>query len=76
MARLTLRLPDSLQHTLAKRAEAEGVSMNQFLVYALTQVAAVDIVADQHIRFQALRSRYTEAEAETALKSLLDGRED
>lgn len=75
MSRLTVRLPDSLHETLARRAEAEGVSMNQFLVYALTQVAALDLVADQRTRFEALRSRYPEGQAEAALKSLLDARE-
>ena len=75
MSRLTVRLPDSLHETLARRAEAEGVSMNQFLVYALTQVAALDLVADQRTRFEALRSRYPEEQAEAALKSLLDARE-
>lgn len=75
MARLTVRLPDSLHDTLAKRAEAEGVSMNQFLVYALTQVAALDLVAQQRAQFEALRSRYTEEDAEAALRSLLDARE-
>lgn len=75
MARLTVRLPDSLHDTLSKRAEAEGVSMNQFLVYALTQVAAVDLATEQRARFQTMRTRYAEEDAEAALKSLLDGRE-
>jgi uncharacterized protein (DUF1778 family) len=75
MARLTVRLPDSLHDTLSKRAEAEGVSMNQFLVYALTQVAAVDLATEQRARFQTMRTRYAEEDAEAALKSLLDDRE-
>lgn len=75
MARLTVRLPDSLHDTLARRAESEGVSMNQFLVYALTQVAAVDLATERRARFEAMRSRTSEEEAEAALESLLDSRE-
>lgn len=75
MARLTVRLPDSLHETLARRAEAEGVSMNQFLVYALTQVAALDLVHEQRARFEGLRSRFSEKEAEEALAELLESRE-
>lgn len=75
MARLTVRLPDSLHETLARRAEAEGVSMNQFLVYALTQVAALDLVAEQRARFEGLRSRFSDEEAEKALSALLSSRE-
>lgn len=75
MARLTVRLPDSLHDTLAKRAEAEGVSMNQFLVYALTQVAALDLVAQQRARFEEMRTRFPEDRAEDALRELLDARE-
>jgi uncharacterized protein (DUF1778 family) len=74
MARLTVRLPDSLHETLARRAEAEGVSMNQFLVYALTQVTALDLAAQQRARFEALRTRVPEEEAEDALRELLDAR--
>ena len=49
--------------------------MNQFLVYALTQVAALDLVAEQRVRFDALRSRYSDQQAEAALETLLQGRE-
>jgi hypothetical protein len=37
MSRLTLRLPDTLHHQLIHLAESEGVSLNQFIVYALTR---------------------------------------
>lgn len=37
MSRLTLRLPDTLHHQLAHLAENEGVSLNQYIVYALTR---------------------------------------
>lgn len=37
MSRLTLRLPETLHQKLADLAEGEGVSLNQYIVYALTQ---------------------------------------
>ena len=75
MARLTLRLPDSLHDTLVSRAEREGVSVNQFLVYALTQVTALDRLAEQRARFEELRGRVPAEQAEAALQELLAARE-
>jgi hypothetical protein len=37
MSRLTLRLPETLHQQLANLAEVEGVSLNQYIVYALTR---------------------------------------
>ena len=37
MGRLTLRLPDTLHQQLASLAKEEGVSLNHFIVYALTR---------------------------------------
>ncbi len=37
MSRLTLRLPETLHQQLAHLAETEGVSLNQYIVYALTR---------------------------------------
>jgi uncharacterized protein YPO0396 len=37
MSRLTLRLPETLHQQLAQVAEREGVSLNQYIVYALTR---------------------------------------
>jgi hypothetical protein len=37
MSRLTLRLPETLHHQLAHLAEGEGVSLNQYITYALTR---------------------------------------
>ena len=74
MARLTLRIPESLHATLAERAEREGVSMNQFVVYALSRITAVDQVAEQKAIFQTLLNRYPEDEAEQELQRVLAGR--
>ena len=74
MARMTIRLPDSLHDALSSRAEKEGVSMNQFIVYALSQVAAVEAITEQRQRFDELRTRMPPAEAEAALAELLASR--
>ena len=37
MSRLTLRLPETLHEQLSQLAESEGVSLNQYIVYALTR---------------------------------------
>ncbi len=75
MARLTLRIPESLHATLAERAATEGVSMNQYVVFALGRITAADVVADQRAAFEALRSRYPQVEAEAELRRLLGERE-
>jgi hypothetical protein len=41
MGRLTLRLPESLHRQLESRARQEKVSLNQYLVYALTRHVAL-----------------------------------
>ncbi len=74
MARMTLRLPDSLRDALAERAEQEGVSLNQFLVFLLSQASAVDSVRRQREQFEAMRSRVPKDEAEDALAQLLADR--
>ena len=42
MSRLTLRLPDTLHQQLIHLAESEGVSLNQFIVYALTRQSSIN----------------------------------
>lgn len=37
--RVNVRMPKSLHKQLIQNAKAEGVSLNQYLVYSLTQVA-------------------------------------
>lgn len=60
MGRFTVRLPDSLHTALEEHAQLEGVSLNQFVVYALTQQVkpayTVQVVPAQEIREQ--RERY------------------
>ena len=42
MSRLTLRLPDTLHQQLIYLAESEGVSLNQYIVYALTRQSSTN----------------------------------
>ncbi len=75
MARMTVRLPDSLHDTLSRRAKSEGVSVNQYVVYALAQAAAVDSVIDQRRVFEEIKSRLPLDESEQALRTLLAERD-
>ena len=63
MSRLTLRLPETLHRQLEAQAKREGVSLNQFIVYALTrqltqgytvQELPEAVVAQQQAQFAAL----------------------
>ena len=71
MARLTLRLPDTLRDRLAERADQEGVSLNQFLVFLLSQATTLDSLRVQRQRFEELRARVPAEQAEQALTQLL-----
>jgi hypothetical protein len=42
MSRLTLRLPETLHQQLTTLADGEGVSLNQYIVYALTRQASLN----------------------------------
>ncbi len=74
MSRLTLRLPESLHRALGQRAETEGVSLNQLIVYQLARINTVADLEEQRHIFEDLRSRYPPEEAETALQELLAAR--
>ena len=56
MSRLTLRLPQTLHQQLAGLAESEGVSLNQYIVYALSKQATmaytVQTVPEESVRQQ------------------------
>ena len=83
MSRLTLRLPETLHQQLTHLAESEGVSLNQYIVYALTRQVALaytvqaiplEEVNQQHQAFQALLKKLGQA-ASAEVQSVLDGRE-
>ena len=63
MSRLTLRLPETLHQQLANLAEGEGVSLNQYIVYALTRQVTLaysvsevpkEEIKQQELSFQSL----------------------
>lgn len=83
MSRLTLRLPETLHQQLINLAQSEGVSLNQYIVYALTrqvasnytvQIINVEEVNQQQQAFQALQ-KYLGQASSNEIKSALDKRE-
>ncbi|MEM7586731.1 MAG: toxin-antitoxin system HicB family antitoxin [Acidobacteriota bacterium] len=82
MARLSLRLPDSLHQRLTLQARREGVPLNQLLVFLLaeqsrpayTAVPAESTVEAQRTAFAHLRERLGSASEEEVWK-ILDERE-
>lgn len=62
MSRMTVRLPASLHQQLDRLAREDGVSMNQYVVYALTRQAGMlyDLVPTTTAERQAERQRWEE----------------
>ncbi|MDB9517583.1 toxin-antitoxin system HicB family antitoxin [Roseofilum reptotaenium CS-1145] len=83
MSQLTLQLPETLHQQLTHLAENEGVSLNQYIVYALTrqvtmaytvQALPIEEVDQQQEDFHALLKNLGQASL-TEAKSILDRRE-
>jgi HicB family len=83
MSRLTLRLPETLHRQLEVQAKREGVSLNQYVVYALSRqltqsymVHAVpeETVAQQQAQFTALLRELGQASPE-AIRAVLAARD-
>jgi len=83
MSRLTLRLPDTLHEQLEALAEQEAVSLNQYIVYALTRQATLaytvhslpeKAVREQRAAYNALLQSLGTATAEE-IAAALDARE-
>jgi len=82
MARLSLRLPDTLHQRLLLQARQEGVSLNQFLVFLLAErsrsaysvVPAEKTAAQQKAEFDRLRGELGSA-SEDEIWKILDERE-
>ena len=74
MARVTLRIPESLHEQLATQAQAEGVSMNQYLVYMLAQASTAAEISAQRTRFDELVHRIPAEDAEAHLQALVRSR--
>jgi len=83
MSRLTLRLPDSLHRQLEELASSEAISLNQYIVYALTrqitlaytvQAVPEKAVAEQRAAYSALLQNLGEASFEQ-IRNIMDERE-
>ena len=81
MSRLTLRLPETLHHQLEVLAQQEKVSLNQYLVYALTrqvtsayEVAAVspEKVRQQREQLDALLRNARSASPDEIARAMAD----
>ncbi len=89
MSRLTLRLPDSLHQQLEALARQEEVSLNQYIVYALTrqttlaytiQAVPEEVVREQRATYNALlqglgQASFTEIQAALAARETADPEE-
>jgi len=80
MSLLTLQLPKTLHRQLAHLAEIEGVSLNQFIVHALTsqttsahtiQFLPETEVELQQQSFQSLKKRLGQSSSTDEIKSIL-----
>ncbi|MCE7983437.1 MAG: toxin-antitoxin system HicB family antitoxin [Caldilinea sp. CFX5] len=83
MGCFTVQLPDTLQHELESRAQQEGVSLDQYLLYTLTQkvtpVYTIQVVSEADIqqqgkRFNALLNRLGTLKR-NEMRTFLDNRE-
>jgi predicted nucleic acid-binding Zn-ribbon protein len=83
MARLSLRLPDTLHQQLSSQARSEGVSLNQYLVFLLARYSGSAFsmrsveqsTEEQWTAFAELRRRLGSASHEDNTKALADLRE-
>ena len=83
VGRFTLRLPESLHQELESRARQEGVSLNQYVVYALArqvsptytiQVLPEEAIKEQRERYESLLESLGESSL-VATKAFLAERE-
>ena len=83
MSRLTLRLPETLHRQLEAQARCEGVSLNQYIVYALSRqltqnytvhTVPEEAVAQQQAQFTALLRKLGQASPE-AISAVLAARD-
>lgn len=83
MSRLTLQLPETLHRQLEAQAKREGVSLNQYIVYALSrqltqsytvQAVSEATVVQQQAQFTALLRHAGQASPET-IRAVLASRE-
>ena len=70
MSTLTVRLPKSLHAKIKELAQAEGISMNQFLVVAAAEKMSA-LLTEDYLAREAQRGK--RAEFEKILKAVRDG---
>jgi hypothetical protein len=84
MGWLTLRLPETLHRQLKEQARQEGVSLNQYLVYALTRHVAMaymvtpipeEAVQQQREAFAALLENLGQASSAEIRQALAERQE-
>jgi predicted HicB family RNase H-like nuclease len=84
MSRLTLRLPETLHQQLARLADGEGVSLNQYIVYALARQTTLAYtvltiseaeVKQQQLAFQSLLTKKLGHASSDEIESVLATRE-
>ena len=84
MSEITIKLPDTLQYELDFWAQQEGVSLNQYIVYALTrqvtsgyvvQRMSPEEVQKQEEEFIALRARWGALASDKEVDQILAERE-
>jgi hypothetical protein len=75
VSQVNLQLPESLQRELEERAQREGVSLQDYIVYSLARVMTIPDVMQQRVAFNELLTRFPANRAEAALQDLLSARE-
>ena len=75
MSQVQLQLPESLKRQLEERAQREGVSLQEYIVYSLTRATTIPDLVEQKIAFEEMLTRYPPDRAEAALQDLLSARE-
>jgi hypothetical protein len=75
MSQVQLQLPESLQNQLEERAHREGVTLQEYIVYALSRVTTMPDLMEQRAAFDAMLTRYPADKAEAALREILSARE-
>ena len=77
MSNLSLRIPDSLHRNLRQAAEADGISINQFISLAvaekLSALATCDLIAER--ANGASRSKFLAAMAKVPAGAVIPGDE-
>lgn len=74
MSQVKLDLPEALQTELQARAEREGLALEQLIVDLLGRLTAFVDLERQRTTFEQLVTRYSEEEAEAALREVLAAR--